>query len=153
MQTHIAPEMRELSQAEAEEILERNHVGRVAFSFHDRVNIAPVHYVYSNGWIYGRTSPGGKLDTIRHNWWVAFEVDEVDGLFEWRSVVVHGGFFPVDPERADAEREAWVTGLELVRTLVPEALKQEDPVPFRTILFRIAVQETTGRESRPARIP
>jgi uncharacterized protein len=147
MTTNATPVVRELDRAEMEDILSRNHIGRVAYSYHDRVSIVPVHYVYSNGWIYGRTSPGGKLDSIKHNWWVAFEVDEVDTLFDWRSVVVHGGFFPVDPERATVEREAWTTALGLVRTLVPDAFKETDPTPGRSILFRIAVQELTGRTS------
>lgn len=57
----------------------RNRVGRLAFSFRDRVDIEPLHYVFRGGWLYGRPSPGSKLQTLRHNPWVAFEVDEIDG--------------------------------------------------------------------------
>ena len=32
---------------------------------------------------------------------------------------------------------------------VPETLTAEDPVPFRTVLFRVAVGEMTGRTARP----
>ena len=33
--------------------------------------------------------------------------------------------------------------------IVPETLTERDPTPYRTVLFRIAVQEVTGREARP----
>ena len=65
--TPAAPEFRALSKVECEKILSRNHVARLAFSFHDRVDIEPVHYVYERGWMFGRTSPGSKLQTIAHS--------------------------------------------------------------------------------------
>ena len=49
---------------EIENILERNNVGRLAFSLHDRVDIQPIHYVYERGWLYGRTSEGDKIATL-----------------------------------------------------------------------------------------
>ena len=43
--TPAAPTFRALTAAECEKVLSRNHVARLAFSFHDRVDIEPVHYV------------------------------------------------------------------------------------------------------------
>src|SRR5213596_2639138 len=84
---------RELSREEIEEMLLRNKVGRLAFSFHDRVDIQPIHYVYERGWLYGRTSEGQKIASLAHNQWVAFEIDEVSDVFDWRSIVIHGSFW------------------------------------------------------------
>ena len=67
------------SPRDAVALLGAHHVGRIAFTFHDRVDIEPISYVYADGSIYGRTSPGTKLATVRHHPWVAFEVDEVEG--------------------------------------------------------------------------
>ena len=143
------PEIRKLTEDEAIEILERNRVGRLALARANRVDIAPIHYVYHDGWLYGRTSPGTKLEMAGPDWWpVAFEVDEVEGLFDWRSVVVHGGFYALDPERA-GQAEAYQTALEQVRRIMPDALTDQDPVPERSVLFRIAVQEVDGRRSEP----
>jgi nitroimidazol reductase NimA-like FMN-containing flavoprotein (pyridoxamine 5'-phosphate oxidase superfamily) len=69
------PTIRELTDEEMHALLARNHVGRVAFSFHDRVDIRPIHYIFSDNWLFGRTEPSDKLVTLRHNQWVAFEVD------------------------------------------------------------------------------
>ena len=77
---------------DAEKLLKRICVGRLAFAFHDRVDIIPIHYVYSAPWIYGRTSRGAKLLTLEHNPWCAFEVDEIRGPFDWQSVIVKGPF-------------------------------------------------------------
>jgi nitroimidazol reductase NimA-like FMN-containing flavoprotein (pyridoxamine 5'-phosphate oxidase superfamily) len=141
--------IRELTRAEVELVLARNHVGRIAVSFHDRVDIRPLHYAYAGGWIYGRTSPGDKLVTIAHNRWVSFETDEVTGPFAWRSVVVHGTFYTLSDDGPATEREARDVALALLRRIVPETLTADDPVPERTVLFRIAVDEATGREAAP----
>lgn len=78
----LPPIIQTLDRGECEAILARNHIGRVAYALHDRVDIAPLHYVLLDGWLYGRTSHGGKLSIIAHNHWVAFEVDEVAGLLD-----------------------------------------------------------------------
>ena len=36
-------------------------MGRIAFSLHDRVDVEPIHYVFSDPWIFGRTSQGARL--------------------------------------------------------------------------------------------
>lgn len=103
--------------------------------------------MYESGWIYGRTSPGMKLLTLRHRPWVAFEVDEVDNGFEWRSVVVHGTFYRLDPDGSPLEVAAYRRALRLLRRLVPETGTPADPVPFRTVFFRIHVDKISGRSA------
>lgn len=139
--------IRELDEAECRAVLERNRVARLAFSFRDRVGITPVHYVLSGNWLYGRTSPGEKLEAIRRNWWVAVAVDEIEGPFDWRSVVVRGGFYILDPDSPDT-RELYEQAVTEVRRMAPAAFSPDDPAPERTILFGVALQEVTGRESR-----
>ena len=142
-----APVIKVLSAAQSEEILARNDVGRLAFSFRGRVNVVPVHFVYEKGWIYGRTAPGGKLLQILRNRRVAFEVDEHAALFDWRSVVVHGTFYIVEHEDNATVFDHAVT---LLRDLLPATLTNSDPVPFRSHLFRINAAEITGRAASPS---
>lgn len=144
------PTIRELDRGECEAILARNHVGRLAYTEQGRVTIEPLHYVFHDGWLYGRTSHGAKMDAVGYTWSpVAFEVDEIEELFRWRSVVVHGGFYAIPEQGAEWEKEEWRRGVELLRELIPETLTSADPVAFRTVLFRIAVQDVTGREATP----
>ncbi len=144
------PEIRPLTHDECLAVLARHQVGRLAFTFHDRVDIQPIHYVYDDGWLYGRTSEGAKLETIAHNRWVAFEVDEVRAPLDWASVVVRGAFYRLDPGAvAEREREAAARAVELLQRVVPNTLGADDPVPSRRVLFRIHVDDVTGRRAVP----
>ena len=145
-----APLFKTLSRDECESVLLRNNVGRIAFSIHDRVNIVPIHYVFLNGWIYGRTSSAGKLREILRNRRIAFEVDEHSEMFDWRSVIVHGPLYVVQPDTTQHARSIYRTALSVMRGLVPSALTESDPVPFRDQLIRIRAVEITGRASTPS---
>jgi nitroimidazol reductase NimA-like FMN-containing flavoprotein (pyridoxamine 5'-phosphate oxidase superfamily) len=145
------PTFHTLSRDECLALLNRHDVGRIAYAFHDRVDIQPVHYVYSAGFLYGRTAEGAKLDTIAHNRWVAFEVDEVRGTFDWASVVVHGAFYRLDLGAvAPKEREVAERAAALLDNVVPNTLALGDPVPFRTVLFRVHADEVSGRRATPS---
>jgi len=146
----MQPVIRALDRTACEQILARNHVGRLAYASHDHVDIEPLHYVFHDGWIYGRTSHGAKMESVGYTWRpVAFEVDEVEEIFRWRSVVVHGGFYTIPQGDAEWQAEEWRHGVELLRSLIPETLSADDPVAHRTVIFRIAVQDLTGREAVP----
>lgn len=144
-----APRISKLGVPACKAILTRNHVGRLAYVFHDAVDIVPLHYVYEDEWLYGRTSPGHKLATLHHHRWVAFEVDEIDDWFEWRSVVVRGSLYLLDEGLAlpDAREHA----LDVLRRFMPAMLTEDDPVPSRTMLFRIHIDSMTGRRATVAK--
>ncbi len=143
----LSPTFTELSREQSEQILARNHIGRIAYSFHDRIDIEPIHYVYHEGWIYGRTSKGTKLATIAHHRWVAFEVDESTAIFDWESVVVHGALYFVEAHQPNDHNPAFALGVELLTKLIPETFAADDPVPFRTVIFRIHIDEIRGRRA------
>lgn len=138
---------RELSKDEIQEMLLRNNVGRLAFAVADRVDIQPIHYVYERGWLYGRTSEGDKISALETNQWIALEIDEVAGLFDWRSVVLHGRLVILHPRGSPRAEEDWKHASELVARIVPTALSEEDPVAFRQTLFRIGVADLRGRQA------
>jgi nitroimidazol reductase NimA-like FMN-containing flavoprotein (pyridoxamine 5'-phosphate oxidase superfamily) len=143
------PRVRELARAECEALLARARVGRLAYVHHGQVGITPLHVVYHDGWVYGRTAPGEKLAALRHHPWVALEVDEVEGTFAWRSVVVRGAFYVLQRDGAMADRARWEQAAALLRELVPGALTPADPAPWRDVVFRIHVGEITGRAAEP----
>ena len=145
-----APSFRTLSRAECETLLRGQHVGRLAYTLRDRVAIEPIHSLYHDGWLVGRTAPGTKLASLSHNPFVAFETDVVRALFDWESVVVRGSFHLLDPEGNAREHLTYEHALSLLRALVPRTLRDGDPTPWRDVVFRIAVDEITGRRARPA---
>lgn len=142
MTTHQRPVFSELTRDDSIALLGRHHIGRLAFTFHDRVDIEPISYVYADNWLYIRTSLGTKLATVKHHPWVAFEVDEVESRFDWRSVVVRGTIYFLDPER---DRDDYQAAVAVVRTIDADALSDADATPHRQVLFRIHADEITGR--------
>ena len=144
------PIVRALTDEEATALLARNTVGRIAFCWHDRVDIEPIHYVYDAPWIFGRTSVGAKLLALAHNQWCAFETDDVRDLFQWESVVVKGPFSALNSALGESEKfDRAVTAL---RKLLPTALTDVDPVPERNIVFGIHASEIVGRTMAPPTI-
>jgi uncharacterized protein len=136
------PTFSELSRDESVALLERHQVGRLAFTFHDRVDIEPISYVHSGEWLYARTSLGTKLTTMKHHPWVALEVDEIEGRFDWQSVVVRGTIYFIDPDR---DRHDYEAAVAVLRTQDADALSDEDATPLRQSVFRIHTDEITGR--------
>ena len=145
-----APTFRDLDSDAVNALLARNHVGRIAYTYHDRVNIEPISYVFADGAIYMRTSPGSKLSTLAHVPWVAFEVDEIRGPFDWRSVVAHGTVYVLQDSGSSIDRASYRRAVERLRQLIPTALHPDDPVPERRVVIKLYPATLEGREARAA---
>jgi nitroimidazol reductase NimA-like FMN-containing flavoprotein (pyridoxamine 5'-phosphate oxidase superfamily) len=139
------PTYRHLTLEESHALLTSNNLGRLAFTLHDRVDIQPINYVCEGDWIFGRTSEGSKLATLRHHPWCAFEVDEVRGLFDWSSVVVKGSFSILDPKLGSLHTYQRATSL--LWNLVPGTFSAGDPAPQRNVVFGIFAHEVSGRSA------
>lgn len=140
--------IRDLDRSECEALLRRHAVGRIAFSFRDRVDIQPIGYVYEGEWLSCRTEPGTKLEALHHSPWVAFEVDEAHGLYDWESVVLRGTVYLM-PEGSD-DHNATVAAIQRV---APLAFTPADPTPFRQVVFRVYPREMTGRRASSGESP
>jgi nitroimidazol reductase NimA-like FMN-containing flavoprotein (pyridoxamine 5'-phosphate oxidase superfamily) len=149
-------ETRSLDRREAESVLSKHHTGRMAFAFHDRVTIQLVNYVYADGWIYARIEHGPALTTLRHHQWVAFEVDELSTVYDWRAVTAHGSVQFLSDDRSSPDWRDVNKAAELFRAQVPSILTADDPLPDRSQIYRIHIDELLGRESRsnaPEKLP
>ena len=146
----MSPTFRELSATEMHELLARNHVGRIAYSFHDRVDIEPISYVFADDAFYMRTEPGSKLATLAHAPWAAFEVDEVRGPFDWRSVVAHGTVYVLEDVGSPEARATYRAAVGRLREIMPGALGPDDPAPHRRVVMKLYPADLTGREARSA---
>ena len=144
------PVFARLTAAESKALLRRNHVGRIAFVNQGVVDIEPVHFVTSTSWLLMRSAEGTKLEAFAHSPYVAFEVDEVEGPFDWRSVVVHGTIYFIDPERGETDRALQEEAVRHLRTIDADMLTADDSAPHRQQLLRIYVDEVTARSARPA---
>ena len=144
MNTHSRPTVRASSAEEAKALLQRNHVGRIAFSFHDRVDVERVHYVYDAPWVFGRTSTDAMLLTLAHNPWCALETDVVEGPFDWESVVVKGRF---STRRAPGPEWDYDRALAALRLLPGGALPDDEPASSGEVVFGVYASDIFGRRS------
>ena len=126
----------ELSPVEIESVLHRHHVGRLACIVDGEPYLVPITFAYRDGFIYCHTVPGQKLDALRADPRVAFEVDERWEADTWRSVIVRGVF----EELTTSERE---TALSALRGAYPDASRAE--AASTGTAFRIRPAEMTGR--------
>lgn len=140
----MAP-FRELDREASLRLLARHQVGRLAYAFRDVVDIEPIAYVWDVDTLFLRTGPGLKLDVLRRNPWVAFEVDEIRGLFDWESVVVRGTVYFLRAAGSEFDRATYQRGLTALRRIEPRFGTGSDPLGDRTMLFRIHVESITGR--------
>ena len=140
-----------LSDDECRAVLDRNHVGRLAFLNHGVVDIEPVHYIAADSWIFVRSADGAKLHAFAHNPYVAFEVDEIDATFDWRSVVAHGTIYVMSEHGDSAEREDFELALDALRSFIPETLTEGDPTPFRNTIYGLHMDRVAGRMAEQRR--
>src|SRR4051794_354194 len=92
---------------EIEQLLRESIVGRIACCDHGahgdgRPYLVPLAYGYDGESIYAHSGPGRKLDLMRAEPRVTFEVDSATTADRWRSVIAEGTF----EEIVDAE-ERW----------------------------------------------
>jgi hypothetical protein len=141
------PRFHDLTRRQIEYVLSRNHVARVAFLSADRIELRPVHYVFHAGALYGRTTFETKGLTWLVRPEVVFEVDEVDDLFDWRSIIVRGQVSLLRRDGPPEQASAYWAAVDAIRTFIPAAFMEHDPTPHRDVVVRIDPNEMTGREA------
>ncbi|MFP3951725.1 MAG: pyridoxamine 5'-phosphate oxidase family protein [Candidatus Bathyarchaeia archaeon] len=89
--------LRDMNDAEVDQFLACARVGRVGISVEDGPYVVPVGYAYSNGEIFHSCYQGLKMDGMRRNPRVCFEVDEsLSDASMFKSVIVRGDIGFVD---------------------------------------------------------
>jgi nitroimidazol reductase NimA-like FMN-containing flavoprotein (pyridoxamine 5'-phosphate oxidase superfamily) len=118
------------------DLLEANHLGRVAWQAADLPQILPVTYAMHQGSVYFRTTPNGILSELAQPTRVALEVDELDQQTRsgW-SIVLQGRTSAVS--QPDALSDLWAAD-----SLVPWAGGN------RTLFICIRPDRVSGRVVR-----
>ena len=144
------------SYTEVEELLSNTLVGRLGTCFNDIPYITPVNYIYDNNKIYFHSAyEGRKIENIRHNQQVCFEIDKVLSIIpgmrmpcgsttEYKSVIVFGDIRVVVDidEKTDALNK-------LIEKYAPEAprLPHSSDAADRTNVLVIYIKEITAKQS------
>ena len=135
----------ELTDPQVEDLLVSEVIARIGCISDGRVYVVPVTYVYDGTYVWGHAMDGAKLAAMRTDPKVCVEVEHVDDLSNWRSVIAWGTF-------EECTGDDWDTGMALlVERIMP--LLTLPPHPDlsglrRGSVYRIRLQTKTGRFER-----
>jgi len=130
----------ELDREEIEEFLRRGVVGRVGCHAGGRTYVVPVIYVWDGECIYVQSVEGRKIEMMRANPEVCFEVDEYRPGGAWCSVILDGVYEELDGTAADDALAL------LVRRFAGARRRREQRSTRTPVAFRIRATSITGRK-------
>ena len=144
--------IRTLSTLECTKLLAANRVGHLACAKEGQPYIVPLYYAHSDNHLYAFSLPGKKIDWMRTNPLVSFQVDERGQGRGWRTVVVDGRYEEL-PDRIGhkVQRDhAWSVLSKHADWWEPGALKPATPVVSDCtphVFYRIVIEQVSGREA------
>jgi nitroimidazol reductase NimA-like FMN-containing flavoprotein (pyridoxamine 5'-phosphate oxidase superfamily) len=122
-------------------ILREGSLGRLGCIAAGWPYVVPVNYFFDGKDIYIHTLPGKKLDALRANTRVCFQVDKIKDSYHWRSVIAYGTFEEVSNEDARenilGKLYSRIPNMTPVESMLVDGLKG-------IVVFRIKVEEVTG---------
>ncbi|HEY6899488.1 MAG TPA: pyridoxamine 5'-phosphate oxidase family protein [Puia sp.] len=141
-----------LSIPETEKLLRKEVVGRIGCAEGSSVYVVPISYTYDGTYIYCHTYEGLKVDIMRRQPHVCFEVDRMHDMANWQSVIVNGTFEELNEplqrshalkllhERILPMPSSETTHLSSDWPFLPEEFSQ-----IKGVTFRIKVETKSGR--------
>ena len=72
--------------------MERQIIGRIGCSNGSKTYIVPISYAYDGECVYCHTHEGMKIEYMRRNPNVCFEVDHQHNMANWQSIIAWGVF-------------------------------------------------------------
>ncbi|MEO9964222.1 MAG: pyridoxamine 5'-phosphate oxidase family protein [Reichenbachiella sp.] len=141
-----------LANDQIDNLLHGEKVGRLACQQDGMTYIVPVSYAYKGGQVYIHTSEGQKIEMMRMNPNVAFEVDRIMDMNNWQSAVLTGTYKELEGKEIEEAMLILTSRFMPFRTseTVPSKYGMEkihfDQKPkTRSVVFKIEVLEKTGR--------
>ncbi len=139
----------ELNERQIEHVLRSEVIGRIGCIAEGRPYVLPITYVYDGTCVYGHSVDGVKMRAMRSEPSVCFEVEHVDNLANWQSVIAWGTYEEVRGEEAEAGMRLLVD--RLMPLLVsstsgpPDGANAEESSGRHAAVYRIRLGERTGR--------
>lgn len=141
-----------LNNDQIDHVLRSQVLGRIGCYSGKKMYVVPVTYVYEDGYLYAHSKNGMKIQMMRKNPNVCFEVDIVENMANWRSVIAWGKY-----EELKTEKEQRL-GLKVIfdrlsPMMISESVKPSHGVlapeivekASKAIVFRIQITEKSGR--------
>lgn len=145
-----------LSPAEIEDLLRTEVVARIGCHAAGRTYVVPVTYAYEGNTLLVQSPDGLKVRMMQQNPFVCVEVDHIDNLANWRSVIAWGRFeklFGADATAALTRLRERLQPLAVSETSPGAETLAEGETRVRSgnghaSIYRIQLFEKTGRFER-----
>jgi nitroimidazol reductase NimA-like FMN-containing flavoprotein (pyridoxamine 5'-phosphate oxidase superfamily) len=143
----------ELTSAEIEELLQSVVIGRIGCHAGGRTYVVPITFAYDGRRVIGHSGAGQKVAMMRENPEVCFEIEKIDDLANWKSVIAWGRYRALTGDEAAAAMGFLVEqlrphivsstfhGHSMTSVTPPNRAHPEQP----TTVFAIDLTEKTGR--------
>jgi len=146
-----------LKSEEIEKVLKGNVLGRIGCTDGKKTYVVPVNYAYDDKFIIAHSVMGLKIEMMRKNPQVCFEVDEMKSFTNWKSVIAWGEYQELTDERdryyAMKLFVDKMIHMKISETAIPPGTAAEGIHPhiarnIKPIIYRIVITEKTGRFER-----
>jgi nitroimidazol reductase NimA-like FMN-containing flavoprotein (pyridoxamine 5'-phosphate oxidase superfamily) len=147
----------ELNEQQINNILTSQLIGRLACCEDKYPYIVPITFAYDGNYIYGHSYEGKKMEVLRKNPNVCFEVDIANDISNWQSAVVFGQFEELEKEEMEEARTLLTNKVMPLLTSSSIHLHEHDEGKghelsdegrIKPIMFRIKINEKCGRFER-----
>lgn len=146
-----------LTEEEIMNVLTSNILGRIGCTDGKIVYVVPITYYFNGKDIILHSKVGKKIDMMRSNPNVCFEVDELHSYNNWKSVIAWGKYEEIlDPVEKDSFMKSFVQRMLYMKmsvtALPPEQFPmrihpRDEPVSF--VVYKINIDKMTGRYESP----
>jgi uncharacterized protein len=134
--------IQELTAHEIDQILRHERIGRIGSTSVGHVEITPIIYGYDGDSIFGHSRFGRKIQYMRGNPEVCFEVEEVIDPTSWRIVVLRGTYMELSDPR---ERDVAMRRILAQAGGGPESSAVQVERGDDLVIYRIAITDRSGR--------
>ncbi len=146
----------ELSGAQREHVLRTSTVGRLGCYEDRRPYVVPINYVYDGEHVYGYTRDGMKLRLMRAHPTVCLQVDQIEDITNWQSVIAWGTFEELHGDDAERAKNLLIGrftpllgGAPIQRAHGMGGWGSHPPTWQDAVLYRITLTTKTGRFENP----
>jgi hypothetical protein len=146
--------MEDLRPKECIDLLNNNYIGHLAYISEGKPFTVPITYYYDQkDSILAYASEGHKIEAMRKNTAVSLQVEEISGVKDWISILVHGEFKEITGANAKFLLHEFADGVKAIihkkENLMPQYISEFTSDVYSrgiTIVYRIKITKMTGKK-------
>ncbi|MEL0456001.1 pyridoxamine 5'-phosphate oxidase family protein [Flavobacteriaceae bacterium SZ-1-7] len=138
-------------------ILADNYIGHLAYVYKNSPFVVPITYYFNskNKSLIGYTGEGHKTTALKENNAVALEVEDIESIDNWSTVLVQGTYEELEGPDAKFQLHKFTNGVKEIIAkkehkeyqFIPQFSDKTHP-EAPPIVYRINIEEITGKTRR-----